>query len=119
MTDLHLLAKLPLAQRFRLLLRIYARGHDFAKGSDFFCAALGCDRRQLQYARKELERVYPVLSDNTGFWRCTDPLEYSPVISHELKNLTAARSRVDDLELCLHNYFPFYQPTLFQIDEVA
>jgi hypothetical protein len=104
---------LPLA--LHLTLRVYARGRGYALSSDWLCACLGCNRRQLQYARRELEREYPILSDQRGFWICDNPAEYSAVISHAIKNLRADKARIDDLETCLIHTWPEYQPTLWEV----
>lgn len=103
MTDLHLLNILT---------------HE-PQSTDVLCRLLNCTRRELQYARKSLEREYPILSDQRGMWLCDNPIEYHYVIAHEIKLLVAARERIDDLEICLHHTWPEFQPRLFQLDEVA
>ncbi len=96
-------------------LRAWAYGHDFARSTDWLCACLGCNRRQLQYARKELEREWPILSDQSGYWLSDNPAEYAAVIAVALKNLLADKSRVEDLEVCLMHTWPDYQPTLWEV----
>jgi hypothetical protein len=97
------------------MLQAYAYGHDFAKSSEWFCVNLNCDRRQLQYARKLLEREHPILSDQTGFWLCDNPAEYASVIGQAIKLLKAEKDRIEDLEICLAHRWPTYQPTLWEV----
>jgi hypothetical protein len=107
---------LSLSDRLHQVLRIYALGHEWAKSSDWLCVNLGCNRRQLQLARKELEREIPILSDNSGYWICLEPREYAAVIAHEGKLIRAEAERIEDLKKCLHHTWPTFQDRLFEVE---
>lgn len=78
------------------------------------CPALGCDRRVLQKAREELEEDYPVLSDQAGYWYCSDAAEYYAVLEHDQSELKAAARRKAKRRHCMRKNFPEYQPSLFE-----
>lgn len=101
----------------RLLARLRSRSAKFP--TDELCDYLGCSRRQLQKARERLEEDWPVLSDQFGYWFTTDPDEYQAVLARDQKELKADARRYAKRRRCMRRNWPSFQPTLFEIDEVA
>lgn len=83
------------------------------------CAYFRCDRRVLQKAREALEEDYPVLSSQEGYWIAEDASAYFRVLENDQKQLKASARRYSKRRKAMWRYFPEFQPTLFQIDEVA
>lgn len=83
------------------------------------CAYFHCDRRVLQKAREALEEDYPILSDQRGYWLAESPDEYAEVLRRDHRELKADARRYAKRKRCMQHTWPFYQESLFQIDEVA
>jgi len=83
------------------------------------CDHFHVDRRQLQKAREALEEEYPILSSQEGYWVAGGVGEYSEVLARDRKELEASARRYSKRRKAMRRYFPEFQPTLFQIDEVA
>lgn len=80
---------------------------------------LSCTRRDVQKARERLEEDYPVLSSQEGYWIAEDASAYFAVLANDQKQLKASARRYSKRRKAMWRYFPDFQPTLFQIDEVA
>lgn len=89
------------------------------QSTDVLCSLLNCTRRELQKAREALEEDYPVLSDQRGYWLAESPDEYAEVLRRDHRELKADARRYAKRKRCMRRTWPFYQESLFEIDEVA